>query len=153
MTKQGLYLKTIFCCMSCDGNIALQEINMVKKMALETSMFEGINMEELLNSYVSEINKNGALFLKEYLNELSNVELSIEEQLNIIGLAIGTIEADDRIEYSELKYFKKIRSRLSVSDEQILARYSGKEDYLLPDINVIEDFVWDDVRFNSISLH
>lgn len=139
--------------MSCDGNIALQEINMVKKMALETSMFEGINMEELLNGYVSEINKNGALFLKEYLNELSNVELSIEEQLNIIGLAIDTIEADDRIEYSEVKYFKKIRSRLSVSDEQILARYPGKEDYLLPDINVIEDFVWDDVKFNSISLH
>lgn len=138
--------------MSCDGNIALQEINMVKKMAIETSMFEGLNMEELLNSYVSEINKSGVLFLKEYLNELSNVELSIEEQLNIIGLAIDTIEADDRIEYSEVKYFKKIRSRLSVSDEQILARYPDKEDYLLPDINVIEDFVWHDVKFNNISL-
>lgn len=138
--------------MSCDGNIALQEINMVKKMAIETSMFEGLNMEELLNNYVSEINKDGTLFLKGYLNELSNVELSLEEQLNIVGLAIDTIEADGRIEYSEVKYFKKIRSRLSVSNEQILARYPDKEDYLLPDINVMEDFVWHDVKFNNISL-
>ena len=30
MTKEELYLKTIFCCIACDGNIATEEVDMVE---------------------------------------------------------------------------------------------------------------------------
>ena len=30
MTKEELYLKTIFCCIACDGDIATEEVDMVK---------------------------------------------------------------------------------------------------------------------------
>lgn len=63
------------------------------------------------------------------------------------------IEADNHIEYAEAKFFKKIRSRLSISDEQILAQHPGKEDFLLPDIDMIEEPVWDDnITFADICL-
>lgn len=153
MTKQELYLKTIFCCMSCDGDIATEEIDVIKKMTSETSIFEGLDIENHLSIYVLEINKNGAFFLKKYLSELSDMILSTEEELNIIDLAIMTIEADNRIEYSEIKFFKKIRSRLSISDEQILSKYPSKEDFLLPDINITEEPIWDNIRFDNISLN
>ena len=38
------------------------------------------------------------------------------------------IEADKQVLYSEVKFFKKIRSRITVSDEQILLKLSGIED-------------------------
>lgn len=153
MEKQELYLKTMFCCMACDGEIAQEEINMVKEFAKQTSIFEGLNVEDRLNAYVSAINQNGALFLRRYLNELSEENLFLEEELQVIDLSLKIIEADNRVEYSEVKFFKKIRSRLSIPDEEILAKYPDKEDFLLPDIDVREEPVWDDnIMFADIHL-
>ena len=154
MTKQELYLKTMFCCMACDGDIAQEEINMVKDIAMQTPELEGMDIEKTLNAYVSAINQNGALFLRRYLNELSEEELTSEDELQVIDMSVRMIESDKRIEYSEVKFFKKIRSRLSISDEQILMKYPDKEEFLLPDIDVLEEPVWDnnisfaDIRFN-----
>lgn len=153
MTKQELYLKTMFCCMACDGNIATEEIAMVKAIATQTSLFEELDTESILNTYVAAINQNGMLFLRNYLNELSEENLTPNEELVLIDLAIKMIEADSHIEYSEIKFFKKIRSRLSVSDEQILEQHPNKEDFLLPDINVTEVPIWnEDTVFTTISL-
>lgn len=153
MTLQELKLKTIFCCMSCDGDIAEEEIAMVKKMTKETTMFEGMDTESLLNTYISEINKDGQSFLKQYLKDVANTEMNDDEQLEIVDLAIKTIEADNKIEYSEVKFFKKIRARLSLTDEQIMAKHPDKDDFLLPDINVMEDPMWDNVTFANITLN
>lgn len=151
MTHQELYLKTMFCCMACDGDIAQEEINMVKNLAIQMSAFRGMDIEKTLNLYVSAINQNGTLFLKKYLNELSEEVLTTEEEIQIIDLSLKIIESDNRIEYPEIKFFKKIRSRLSVSDEQILTKHPDKEDFLLPDIDVMEEPIWDNhITFTNI---
>ena len=75
------------------------------------------------------------------------------EQLLIVSLTIKAIEADNRIEYAEIKFFKKIRSRLTISDEAILAEHPNKEVFLLPDINITEIPQWDDsTHFSQISI-
>ena len=89
--------------------------------------------------------------MKQYLKELEVQELSIEEQMRIVDFAIKTILADSKIEYSEVKFFKKIRSRLSLTDEQILVKYPDLEDFLLPDINVVEDPEWNNAIFKDIN--
>ena len=43
------------------------------------------------------------------------------------------IEADNKIVYSEVKFFKRIRNNLTISDEDILEAYPINDDYLLPD--------------------
>lgn len=151
MTTQELFLKTIFCCMACDGDIAKEEVAMVKDTASSTDMFGSLNVEDTINEYIKGINANGVKFLNAYLNELSEATLNDEEQLSIIDLSIQTIMADDKIEYSEVKFFKKIRSRLSISDESIIGKYPDIEDWLLPDINVADEPVWNDVMFENIS--
>lgn len=93
------------------------------------------------------------MFLQSYLKEISAVELNENEQLTLVSLAIKAIEADNRIEYAEVKFFKKIRSRLTVSDEAILAEHPDKEDFLLQDVNVADSFEWDgSVKFAQISI-
>lgn len=154
MERTELYLKTIFCCMACDGEIAKEEVEMIKSLSSKYDMFSNVGIESYLNNWIALINENGVSFLKGYLNELSEADLSSSEQIRVIDFAIMTIEADKCIEYSEIKFFKKIRNRLSVSDEEILEQYPDKEDYLFPDINVVEEPVWNNnIQFTEISLN
>ena len=152
MNTQELYLKTIFCCMACDGDIANEEVALVHDITSKQDVFDGMDVNAVINGYVASINANGALFLKQYLKELSSQELSNEEQKKIVDFALQTIFADNRIEYSEVKFFKKIRSRLSLTDEEILANHPDVEDFLLPDINVEEDPIWENVVFEKIEV-
>lgn len=151
MNTQELYLKTIFCCMACDGDIANEEVALVHDITSKQDAFDGMDVNAVINGYVASINANGALFLKQYLKELSSQELSNEEQKMIVDFALQTIFADNRIEYSEVKFFKKIRSRLSITDEEILAYHPDVEDFLLPDINVAEGPIWENVVFDNIN--
>ena len=109
MNTEELYLKTIFCCIACDGDIANEEVELIRNMASTSNTFDDLEVEELLNGWIAEINENGARFLQSYLSDLGEAKLSNQEQLMIADLAIQSIEADNRIEYSEVKFFKKIR--------------------------------------------
>ena len=153
MTKEELYLKTVFCCIACDGDIATEEVDMVKDLCAKDNIFCSVDLEKLFSSWITEINERGGLFLQSYLEEIKSVELNVKEQLLLVSLAIKAIEADNRIEYSEVKFFKKIRSRLTISDEAILAEHPDKEDFLLPDINIAELPQWDNnIQFSQISI-
>mgnify|MGYP003478103671 CR=1 FL=1 len=151
-TKNELYLKTAFACMACDGDIATEEIALVKTMTEQSDLFSSIDVENKLNDYVEQINKQGKSFLSGYLSDIAKSELSEKEEMELVRIAIQTIEADNRIEYSEISFFKKIRQRLNVSDETILAEFPNKEDYLLPDIKMPEDMTWN-VHFENIQLN
>ena len=142
MTKEELYLKTIFCCIACDGDIATEEVDMVKDLCAKDNIFHDVDSEKYLNSWISEINEQGGMFLQSYLKELSSMELNETEQLQLVSFAFKAIEADNRIEYAEVKFFKKIRSRLTISDEAILEIYPDKEDFFLPDINIADIPQW-----------
>lgn len=152
MEIKELYLKTVFCCMACDGDIAKEEVALLNKYAHESHLFDGLDITTLVNGYVDGIHSEGRLFLDKYLKELDDTTLLEEQQLEIAKLAIETIEADNKIEYSEVSFFKEIRSRLSISDEAILHEMPGREDYLLPDIkadNLLDGF---DLSFKDIKL-
>ena len=151
METKELYLKTLFCCSACDGEIAPEEISLVKQLSLNDSAFDGLDVENILNSYVERINNQGSIFLKDYLNEVDNASLTDDEQVKLIEFAIKMIEADNQILYSEVKFFKKIRNRMSVSDESILAKLPNSEDYLLPDILVEEKDFEEVGNFDKIS--
>ena len=153
MTKEELYLKTVFCCIACDGDIASEEVDMVRELCSKDYIFNNMDSEKYLNLWITEINECGSMFLQLYLKEINTVDLNDEEQLTLLSLAIKAIEADKHIEYSEIKFFKKIRSRLTVSDEKILAKYPDKEEFLLPDISLTEIPQWDDsTHFAQITI-
>ena len=151
-TKNELFLRTAFACMACDGDIATEEIALVKQFTEQSELFSTINVENQLNDYVKQINEQGKSFLSGYLSDIASSELSEKEEMEIVRIAIQTIEADNRIEYSEISFFKKIRQRLNVSDETILAEFPDKEDYLLPDIKMPEEMNWN-VHFENIHLN
>ena len=153
MTKKELYLKTVFCCIACDGEFAEEEVCMVRELCARDKLFGGMDAEKYINAWIDEINQRGSMFLQTYLKEIVMADLDDKEQLLLVSLALKAIEADHRIEYSEVKFFKKIRSRLPISDEVILGKFPNKEDFLLPDLKVTELPMWDEnTQFNQITI-
>ena len=153
MEQNELLLRTAFACMSCDGDIASEEVELIKQMANERHLFGDIDIDKELDSLVSEINKKGKGFLKQYLNSLAEQTMTEEEELQVAEVAVQTIRIDNRIEYSEIKFFKVLRSNLKiVSDETLLEKIDGiDENYLAQDIRADYLQMYDDY-FNTIEL-
>jgi len=129
-----LLLKTAFCCMACDGDIDSREVSLIKKLQKENKIFGEIDLNAELDSLLLAINKDGLQFLRSYFRELKSFKLSAANELKLIEVAIDTIKADDKVEYSEIKFFKVIRSKLEIEDELILEKHPDFEDYLEQDI-------------------
>jgi hypothetical protein len=129
-----LLLKTAFSCMACDGDINKRELVLIKKLHHNTKIFGEIDINQELENLLLEINRDGHKFLKGYFSELTSIELSEQDELKLIEVAVDTIQADDKVEYSEIKFFKVIRSKLKIDNEIILAKQPGFEDYLERDI-------------------
>lgn len=138
--------------MACDGDIATEEIATVGHLSAEHQLLnEGL--EEQLNTWVKELNEQGSLFLRIYINELSASNLGYDEEMKLVALAIETIEADERIEYAEVKFFKRIRRALKhISNEDILAQHPDKEDFLLEDNFYTEEIEWGGTQFDVIKI-
>ena len=135
-----LLLKTAFCCMASDGNIDKREIALIKTMCGSSSLLKEFNFQEEINSLVKKINIRGKEFIAYYFDLLKKSILTEKEELTLIDFAIQTIKSDEKIEYSEIKFFKNIRHRLKVSDEIILAVFPDIEQFLEEDI-VTESFL------------
>lgn len=129
-----LLLKTAFSCMACDGDIDKREVKLIKQLQKERKTFGEIDMNTELDTLLLAINKDGHQFLKGYFNELTNSELTEANELKLIEVAIDTIKADEKVEYSEIKFFKVIRSKLKIDNEPILEKHPDFEDYLEQDI-------------------
>ncbi|MDO5857761.1 hypothetical protein Q2490_10735 [Myroides odoratimimus] len=129
-----LLLKTAFSCMACDGDIDKREVKLIKQLQKEHKTFGEININAELDTLLLAINKDGHQFLKGYFNELTTTELPEANELKLIEVAIDTIKADEKVEYSEIKFFKVIRSKLKIDNEPILEKHPDFEDYLEQDI-------------------
>ena len=146
MEIKELLLKTAFACMSCDGDIADEEVELLKEMA-KTNLFGEIDINTEFTRLVQEINQKGKRFLKQYISELAEAELTEDEEIRIADVAVKTIRADKVIQYSEIKFFKVIREHLKhVSDKTLLEKVENiDEQYLTKDIRasyfqIFEDY-------------
>lgn len=130
----NLLLKAAFSCMACDGDIDERELELIKQLHNENKTFGDIDLNSELELLLTNINENGQEFLRGFFRELTNFDLSEENELKLIEVAISTIKADDEIKYSEIKFFKVIRSKLNIKNESVLVKHPDFEEYLEQDI-------------------
>ena len=53
METNELYLKTAFCCMACDGNIAQEEVDLLNRLMTNFNIFDGLDIKGKLESFVN----------------------------------------------------------------------------------------------------
>lgn len=133
-----LLLKTAFCCMASDGEIAQEEIDTIQKLCQREEMLKKMDFQNEIKRFVEEINKQGMQFIKNYLDELEKTSLTESENINLLNIVFEVIFADGKVEYSEVKFFRNIRVRLSISDEVIEKNFANTPDL---DIFLAKDIV------------
>ena len=133
-----LLLKTAFCCMASDGEIAQEEIDTIQKLCQREEMLKKMDFQNEIKRFVEEINKQGMQFIKNYLDELEKTSLTEPENINLLNIVFEVIFADGKVEYSEMKFFRNIRIRLSISDEAIEKNFANTPDL---DIFLAKDIV------------
>lgn len=139
-TFDKLLLKTAFCCLACDGNIDSREVDLLKSIFSTNPLYSDSNFDEKINSFITKYNEKGKEFFAYYFDLLNQYDLSEQEELMIIDIAIKTIRADEQIQYAEIKFFKSIRSKLKVSDDVILSAYPDIDNFLESDISIESSF-------------
>ena len=71
MESNELLLRTAFACMSCDGDIASEEVDLIKQLSKEKNLFGDIDIDKKLGELVDEINLKNLLQRKKRLKLLT----------------------------------------------------------------------------------
>lgn len=141
MDKQAfdaLLLKSVFACMACDQHIDAQEMAHIRQRAKEKGLFGGLDLEMELKRLESELNASGYGFFKAFFAELEAAGLDKGQELALLSASVDMVEANEEIEYAEVKFVKLIRAELQVSDEEILAANPAHEEYLKQDVIAVD---------------
>jgi len=136
-----LLLKTAFCCMACDGEIALEEVGLIKTICKETTALQEVDFETEINQFIIAINGNSKEFLSDFFKTIEQKapDLTEQEEFDLIDIAIKVIKADSKIEYSEIKFFKAIRYCFKINDDRVISHFSDS-------IEDIELFLGEDIQ-------
>ena len=126
-----ILLLTSVCCIACDGKIANEEVETLKKISQDEDLFGKEDVNQILPVMMDSLSKYGYEFVKSYLDLLEKTDFSEQQSLQILNVATKIIYADEIVEYDEIKFFRSIRQKLNVSDELILEKVDGVEDYWL----------------------
>ena len=147
---QNLLLKSAISVMACDGSIDESEIAEIKNMADNEIYFMGFDIEEPFEKSLNHIKQKGKKAINEYLNELSQLNLDEKQELILIEVLIRTIESDNKIEASEVKFLQLVKSKLGISEETIITQFPKQMNYLIDFENygLHEEFT-DEIEFAS----
>lgn len=136
-----LLLKTAFCCMACDGEIASEEVELIRTICKENSALQEVDFETEINQFIAEINVDSKKFLSDFFKmvEEKAPDLTEQEEFDLIDIAIKVIKADSKIEYSEIKFFKAIRYCFKTEDDRVISYFSES-------VEDIELFLGEDIQ-------
>ncbi|MGL1887450.1 MAG: TerB family tellurite resistance protein [Reichenbachiella sp.] len=120
---EKLLLKTVFAFMICDSHISYDEVQLIKKIAHERKLFGNIDIDQELKDLVEHVNRRGISFFDDYFKKLKHTNLSEQDELKILDIAIKTIHADFEIKQEEISFLKILRVLLKVSNPKILETF------------------------------
>lgn len=147
---QNLLLKSAISVMACDGSIDESEITEIRNMANTEIYFMGFDIEEPFETSLSYIKQNGKKAINEYLNELSQLNLTEKQELVLIEVLIRTIESDNKIEDSEIKFLQLVKSKLNILEETIITQFPKQMNYLIDFENYgLHEEFRDEIEFAS----
>lgn len=120
-----ILFKTAFCVMACDGHIDDLEIEEMRKIDTNTSYFKNVDLSDELNELIEEIKTKGKTIVLDLFQTLRTTKLTMVQELLIIEVAFRIINADNKVDENEIKFFNLLRSKLEVDNEILRDRFGN----------------------------
>lgn len=111
------------CAMVCDGEIHPSEMEELRAMVKTLPMFQGENLDDILEVKIRKANKDSFRLFEEYFEELRFAGLDTYESLQVMEVILRTIHADARIDPSELQFTLATIRVLNLPMEIIVGRF------------------------------
>lgn len=139
--------------MACDGEIAPEEYNLMKSFSEKENLFDSLSFNEEFNKCLDILKEIGSNFINSYFQAITTIDLNEKEKLEIIDIAVRTILADNKVEYSEIKFFKSLVSSLDIDKDLVIKSVPNIEDYWLEeDLSGRSDYQFFDNSELSINI-
>lgn len=117
--------------MTCDGDISADELALIKKMVAD-GVIECDDVEARLEELLAAFNSRRNDFMKDYFAAVEAANPDKEAALKLLRIGVKTVLADEVVEYSEVKFFRAVRSHIhSVTDAEVLADNPEADDFWL----------------------
>lgn len=123
--------KSAVIAMACDGNIAEEEINEIKNIVANEIYFMGYEFEEPLQKNVEEIKINGKNAVNQFLQEITNNDLTEIQELLLVEVLLKIIQADAKVEENELRFLHLTKSKLKTDEQTFIIKFPHQIDYLM----------------------
>lgn len=123
--------KSAVIAMACDGDIADEEITEIKNIVANEIYFMGYDFEEALKTNIENIKANGKNAINQYLQEIVSKDLNEHQEILLIEVILRIIEADKKVEESEIKFLQMVKSKLKIDIQTVIVKFPQQIDYLM----------------------
>lgn len=130
---ENILFLTSFCCMACDGEIASEEVELLRNFSVHEQMFNTLDIKEEFSKCFALLTKLGNDFIKSYFQAIGKISFTDDEKISILDVAVKTILADNKVEYSEIKFFKSLFNAVNIDKNIALEKVPNIEEYWLED--------------------
>jgi len=124
--------KGAFSVMACDGEVAESEVAEMKEMLSNSPYFDGLDHDAEMKAAFDDIKSNGTKSIENFFTLLKSSELSERQEYQLVEVLARMVEADGKVEDSELFFMHNIKSSLrQLTDEKIIINFPRHIDLLL----------------------
>lgn len=150
---QPLLLKAAVNLIACDGYIDDVEVLELRKIAENEMYFAGFDYVEELNTFINAVKTNGKESINSFLSEISRSEIKERQKFILLEVLIRVMESDDKIELNEMKFIQLVKTRLYLSDEELILHFPDKLSYLLDkEETSFQNEFTDDIEIDQVDL-
>lgn len=128
---KAFLFKSAITAMACDGHIVDEEINEIRNIVANEIYFMGYDFEEPLKKNIEYIKVNGKNAINQYLQEIVSSNLSEHQEVLLIEVLLRIIQADAKIEDSELQFLQMAKAKLKIDEQTLIVKFPHQIDYLL----------------------
>lgn len=139
-------LKASFIMIACDGEISNSEIEELKMLTSKSIYFDGLDIEQELQSLLSQLKSQGQNFINEFLEQFQKIELLEKQEITLLDFLIKLIYADGKVDDNELYFLQKIKAQIKhLNDEKLIVNFPKNfnifmKNYKILEVEVVKDF-------------
>jgi uncharacterized tellurite resistance protein B-like protein len=123
--------KSAVMAMACDGDIADEEVNEIKSIVANEIYFMGYEFEEPLKRNIEYIKANGKNAINQYFQEIVVNDLNENQEILLIEVLLRIIQADAKVEESELKFLQIVKAKLKIDEQTLIVNFPHQIGYLV----------------------
>lgn len=125
---QELLFQTAFFCVTCDGHIDDRELQEIKAMGANKTLFSDLDIEKEIEKLLVRFNEGKQHVYAQYFNTIESLSVDYTSGLLILEVCLRIMHADKRIDDNEKLFLKLLKDAVNVPTPLVEQRFGRRLD-------------------------